>query len=77
MDLAGLTLEETQSFFHSLGQEKYRAAQAMRWIYQGLSVSFDPMTNFSKKLREQLSATARIGRLNTLQVFSSAFPESR
>ncbi len=71
VDLAGLTLEETQSFFHSLGQEKYRAAQAMRWIYQGLSVSFDPMTNFSKKLREQLSATAQIGRLNTLQIFRS------
>ncbi len=71
VDLAGLTLEETQSFFHSLGQEKYRAAQVMRWIYQGLSVSFDPMTNLSKKLREILADTARIGRLTTLQVLKS------
>ncbi|MHB8202344.1 MAG: 23S rRNA (adenine(2503)-C(2))-methyltransferase RlmN [Desulfomonilaceae bacterium] len=70
-DLVGLTLEETQTFFHSMGQEKYRAAQVMRWIYQGLSVSFDPMTNLSKELREKLTATARIGRLTTLQVFKS------
>lgn len=71
VDLLGLTLEETQTFFHSMGQEKYRAAQVMRWIYQGLSVSFDPMTNLSKELREKLTATARIGRLTTLQVFKS------
>ncbi len=70
-DLAGLTLEETQTFFHSMGQEKYRATQVMRWIHQGLSVSFDPMTNLSKELREKLTATARIGRLTTLQVFKS------
>ena len=32
----------------------------MKWIHQGLADSFDSMTNLSKKLRENLSAKARI-----------------
>lgn len=71
IDLAGMTLEETQSFFKGLGQQNYRAAQILRWIHQGLSVSFEPMTNLSKDLRKELTTSARIGRLSTLQTVES------
>ena len=71
VDLAGMTLEETQIFFKALGQQNYRAAQILRWIHQGLSVSFEPMTNLSKDLRKELTTSARIGRLSTLQTVES------
>lgn len=70
-DLAGMTLEEAESFFISLDQDKYRAAQVLRWIHQGLCMSFEPMTNLSKKLREQLGASARIERLDVIQIMES------
>ncbi|MGC8659927.1 MAG: radical SAM protein, partial [Desulfomonilaceae bacterium] len=70
-DLAGMTLEETQSFIERLGQPKYRAAQIMRWIHQGLCVSFEPMTNLSKDLRQNLAESSLIGRLSTLQTVES------
>ena len=70
-DLAGMTLEEMESFFQLLGQERYRAAQVMRWIFQGLSVSFDPMTNLSKKLKKKLTASAQIVRLTAHEILES------
>lgn len=70
-DLAGMTLDEAESFFIALNQDKYRAAQVLRWIHQGLCVSFDPMTNLSKKLRELLSGAARIERLNKIKTMES------
>ncbi|MGC8602160.1 MAG: 23S rRNA (adenine(2503)-C(2))-methyltransferase RlmN [Desulfomonilaceae bacterium] len=71
VDLSGLTLEESQSFFQSLGHESYRATQVMRWIHQGLLVSFDNMTNLSKKLRQQLEVSARIGKLSGIKTLKS------
>lgn len=70
-DLANMTLEELQSFFRALGYENYRAGQVMRWIHQGLCVSFDSMTNLSLKLREKLTSTARIGRLAPIEKTTS------
>lgn len=70
-DLSGMTIDEMETFFHSMGQEKYRAAQVMRWIHQGLAVSYDPMTNLSKKLREELASTAGIGRPTVIETLES------
>jgi 23S rRNA (adenine2503-C2)-methyltransferase len=70
-DLANMTLEELQSFFRTLGHENYRAGQVMRWIHQGLSSSFDSMTNLSVKMRETLSSIARIGRLEVFGKITS------
>src|SRR5208283_2532021 len=59
-DLVGMTLPELELFISEFGKERYRAVQIMKWIHQGLADSFDVMTNLSKKLREELSAKARI-----------------
>ena len=55
-----MTLPELELFISEFGKERYRAVQIMKWIHQGLADSFDGMTNLSKKLREKLSAKARI-----------------
>ncbi|MFH0958282.1 MAG: 23S rRNA (adenine(2503)-C(2))-methyltransferase RlmN [Pseudomonadota bacterium] len=70
-DLTNMTLEELRSFFSALEYEQYRAGQVMRWIQQGLSVSFDSMTNLSMRLRETLSSIARIGRLEFIRKVTS------
>jgi 23S rRNA (adenine2503-C2)-methyltransferase len=55
-----MTLPELELFMSGFGKERYRAVQIMKWIHQGLSDSFDGMTNLSKTLREELSVKARI-----------------
>ena len=47
--------EELEAYFKALGQPKFRAMQAFRWLHQGVE-SFDEMTNLPKDLRERLKA---------------------
>ncbi len=65
-DLSGMTFEDLEGFLKDHGQPKYRAAQIMKWIHQGLSESFEPMTNLSKSLRAELANVATIGRLEVV-----------
>jgi len=60
-DLTGMTLDELERFMADLGKERYRAAQVMKWIHQGLADSFQQMTNLSKGFREDLELIARVG----------------
>lgn len=59
-DLVGMQHPEMESFFRELGKERYRAAQVMKWIHQGLADSFQAMTNLSKVLREELTTRAKL-----------------
>ena len=62
-DLKNMTLEEIEKFISSLGKEKYRARQIMKWLYQHGATSFDEMTNISMKCRTELRESARISAL--------------
>jgi len=42
------------ALFQQWGEKSFRAGQLMQWIYQHHVTDFDKMTNFSKKLRQQL-----------------------
>jgi 23S rRNA (adenine2503-C2)-methyltransferase len=52
--LKGLTLDELQNYFESIGEDKYRASQVFNWMYNHLSINFDEMLNLSKTLRKKL-----------------------
>jgi 23S rRNA (adenine2503-C2)-methyltransferase len=69
-----MTLPELELFISEFGKERYRAVQIMKWIHQGLADSFDVMTNLSRKLREELSAKARISNpvVETVQISKDA-----
>lgn len=67
----GMSHPELETFIADLGKESYRAAQVMKWIHQGLSDSFQGMTNLSKALREELSVRARINRPEIINALRS------
>lgn len=63
VDLKELSIEELESFLATLGQERYRARQIMRWIYRRAATSFAEMTDLSKGLRAELGDRAHISSL--------------
>ena len=70
-NLLDFTLEGMQAFISSLGKEKFRAPQIMKWLYQSSSVSFDDMTTLSRDFRAKLSKIARISRPQIVKVQES------
>jgi len=50
-----LTLQELESYFQELGQQKFRAKQVYEWLWQKQAHSFEAMTNLSKDLRLKLT----------------------
>ncbi|MCK0746160.1 23S rRNA (adenine(2503)-C(2))-methyltransferase RlmN [Chromohalobacter nigrandesensis] len=59
-NLLGLTREEMEAFFVSLGEKKFRAAQVMKWIHHEGCDDFESMTNLSKALRTRLEELAEV-----------------
>ncbi|MGO1429791.1 MAG: 23S rRNA (adenine(2503)-C(2))-methyltransferase RlmN, partial [Halomonas sp.] len=59
-NLLGMSREQMETFFLSIGEKKFRAAQLMKWIHQEGSDDFAAMTNLSKSLREKLAQVAEI-----------------
>lgn len=70
-NLLDFTLEEMEEFISSLGKEKFRARQIMKWLYQSGSASFDDMTTLSCDFREKLSRIARISRPQIVKIQES------
>ena len=63
-DIASLTLEQLTLFVtDTLGEKPYRAKQLYQWMHQRGVLDFAQMTDLSKALRERLSATAEIRRV--------------
>jgi 23S rRNA (adenine2503-C2)-methyltransferase len=50
-----LTLQDLESYFQELGQQKFRAKQVYEWLWQKQAHSFEAMTNLSKDLRLKLT----------------------
>ena len=70
-NLLDFTLEEMEEFISSLGKEKFRARQIMKWLHQSGSVSFDDMTTLSRDFRAKLSEIARISRPQIVKILTS------
>jgi 23S rRNA (adenine2503-C2)-methyltransferase len=69
--LLDFTLEEMEAFISSLGKEKFRARQIMKWLYQKGSTSFADMTTLSHAFRDKLAAIARIRRPQIVKIQKS------
>lgn len=72
VDLKDLTPRELESFLTSLGKERFRSRQIMKWMYQAGSLSLDEMTNLSKEFRKSLASIARISSLAPEKIQISA-----
>jgi 23S rRNA (adenine2503-C2)-methyltransferase len=60
VNLLGLTQQQMESFFDSIGEKRFRAGQIMKWIHHFGVDDFDAMSNVSKALREKLKELAEI-----------------
>lgn len=59
-NLLGLSREQMEAFFLSIGEKKFRANQMMKWIHIEGCDDFDAMTNLSKPLRAKLAEVAEV-----------------
>ncbi|EGG15021.1 putative ribosomal RNA large subunit methyltransferase N [Cavenderia fasciculata] len=59
-NLIGLSKEEIETQFETLGLEKYRAKQVWKWIYNKGTKNIDHIDNLSKKHRDILSEVYNI-----------------
>ncbi|MFH2012471.1 MAG: 23S rRNA (adenine(2503)-C(2))-methyltransferase RlmN [Pseudomonadota bacterium] len=71
LDIKNLTKDDIESLLLDLGEDRYRASQILKWIYQYAATSFDEMINLSKRLRDKLDKTFYISILNLVKVDSS------
>jgi 23S rRNA (adenine2503-C2)-methyltransferase len=71
LDLKDLSHGELEQFVLDLGQERYRAKQLVKWLYQKGTINFDEMTDLSKPLRETLHQKAFISCLTSKKVETS------
>lgn len=60
IDIKNLTADELAEFLGSLGKERFRARQIVRWVYGRGVTSFAEMTDLSKALREDLERRAYV-----------------
>lgn len=59
-NLLGMSQQQLEEFFVGIGEQRFRAAQVLKWIHQNGVVDFAEMTNISKALRDKLSQLAEI-----------------
>jgi len=75
-DLKGLLPVELEGFITSLGKEKYRAKQLLRWIYAKGVNDFSLMTDLAKGFREDLENRACVSSLNEIARMESEEDEA-
>lgn len=59
-NLLSLDREGMEAFFVSLGEQRFRAVQVLKWIHHYGVDDFDAMTNVGKELRQRLKEVAEI-----------------
>ena len=59
-NIRDMTLEEIEFLIASLGKEKYRARQIMKWLYTGGASTFSEMTTLSREFRTRMGDLTRI-----------------
>ncbi len=59
-NLLGMSREELEAFFTSMGEKRFRGQQVFQWLYKKGAESFADMTDISKDLRERLEQSAEI-----------------
>lgn len=70
-DIKNFTLEELEKEMESLSEPPYRAGQVFSWLYQRGASDFGQLTDIPQKLREKLSDSYFISRLELVEVLES------
>lgn len=68
MNIYGLTLEEIEELFLSLGSKKFHALQLFSWLYEKRVESFDEMSDIKKDILSKLKDNYSVDRLKIVDV---------
>ena len=68
MNIYGLTIEEMEEYFLSLGSKAFHAKQLFSWLYEKRIESYDFITDIKKELIEKISNEYSIDRLKIVDV---------
>src|SRR5574340_910836 len=71
VNLKDLSLADIEGLILSLGKEKYRAKQIMKWMYQQGAASFDEMTTLARDFRFEIAELALIGQPEIIKARTS------
>lgn len=66
-NLYGLTLDELESYFISIGDKKFRAKQIYEWLYKKRVKSFDEMSNINKETLNNISKEYSMDRIKIIK----------
>ena len=64
----GLTIEEMEEYFLSIGSKKFHAGQLFSWLYEKRIESYEEVTNIKKEVLEVVSHDYSIARLKIVDV---------
>lgn len=67
-NIYGMTLDELEEYFLSIGEKKFKAIQIFEWLYQKKINNFDEITNIKKSVIDRLKIDFSLERLKTLKV---------
>jgi len=70
-DLKSLVLNELQEQLRNLGEPSYRAGQITDWLYKKRVDTIGKMTNLSRPLRERLSETFSLGKIEVIRMLGA------
>lgn len=71
IDIKNLSCQQLEQLLVSFGQQKFRARQILKWVYQQQATDFAVMTNLGKTLREELAQRFLISQLVPVAVQNS------
>ena len=67
-NIYGLTLEEMEEYFVSMGSKKFHADQLFTWLYEKRIERYDEVTNIKKDLLDLIKSSYSIERLNIVDI---------
>ncbi|MBO5375933.1 MAG: 23S rRNA (adenine(2503)-C(2))-methyltransferase RlmN [Bacilli bacterium] len=67
-NIYGLTIEDLEGYFLSIGEKKFKAVQLFTWLYEKRIKSFDEITDMKKTVIERLKEDFRLDKLNLAKV---------
>jgi 23S rRNA (adenine2503-C2)-methyltransferase len=70
-DIKSLVFSELREQLRDLGEPSYRAGQIADWLYKKRVDTIDKMTNLSHALRQRLSETFSLGRIDLVRVLGA------
>ena len=68
MNIYGLTIEEMEEYFLSLGSKVFHAKQLFSWLYEKRIENYNDITDIKKDLVEIISKDYSIDRLKIVEI---------